>query len=441
MDVKKLNKFTVQNKVGLLISSGGLIVFVSNFIKYNKSVNGDFIKTISSLSVWLLAILIIPFVFSVFKDNKFLKFLHVIVFVIVSVASSLSYNPETSMPYEIVYAYVFFIISIILAFKYGLLKRGFYIKIALYIIVMVAQIYFSRSVSGSMSTNPFYDTISELMFLGIFVLFLFIIYSDDIKKYVAENKKMKDLIDKNSTYVDFGKNFSTLSHNMRGLISNMSSSVELMSTIMEDLNHKEEHTLDERNIKTLKLIHRIQKKNVDTLISNINTSSALVKMDNVKQEENVKIKLLLNEIVTMHSINPFRKSMLALKYEDNLHEIECKVPSSIVVNVVENLITNAMEAMQQAKVEEPLLLIQSFREDDFVYLSLTDKGPGFKFCEKSCDYDCINCTRYSIGKTTKSTGSGQGIVFVQKAMQRINGTFKIESSKNGSTVIVGFPVL
>ncbi len=436
----KMEHFSLQKKLGIIISVGGIIVLITNFIKYYQHFNGNLYDTISYLSVWLLALLIIPFIFSIFYENKFLKILHVFVFLIISFVDFFLYDYSTSMPYELVYGYVFLIIGFLIAFKYGFFKKYFYTKIIIFISLTIVMIFVARSSFGDHSVNPYYDTLAELIFLTIFLLFLFIIYSDDIKKYISENKKMKDHIEQNSTYVDFGKNFSNLSHNMRGLISNMSSSVELMSKVLEDIDETKTNEVSDRNLKSLKLIHTIQKRNIDILVSNINTSSALVKMNNIINEnEEVKVKLLLNEIVTMHSINPFRKNMLVLKYEDNIDNLLCKTSSSMIVNIIENLITNAMQAM--SKVEEPFLLVQSFEENGYVYVSLTDKGPGFKYCEKPCNHDCINCERYRIGKTTKYSGSGQGIVFIQKALKKVNGKFEIKSSKEGSTVIVGFPII
>jgi PAS domain S-box-containing protein len=98
--------------------------------------------------------------------------------------------------------------------------------------------------------------------------------------------------------------------------------------------------------------------------------------------------------------------------------------------VLLNLITNASDALQ--KREHPKITVRIFSADSMVGVAVGDNGSGIP-AEKLKDL-------FKPFFTTKSTGTGLGLVIVKKMVTRMNGTVEVESSvDNGTTVTVSLP--
>ena len=122
-----------------------------------------------------------------------------------------------------------------------------------------------------------------------------------------------------------------------------------------------------------------------------------------------------------------RKITVDLKIQGQLPEIT--IEEHHLFQIMYNLVKNALEAM----VQNGLLHIQARSLSDRVILVIKDTGPGIA----SRDFEKLFQPFY----TTKSEGTGLGLVVVKKLVEESGGTIEVKTSKSkGTDFIISFPV-
>ncbi|MBI5846850.1 MAG: HAMP domain-containing histidine kinase [Nitrospirae bacterium] len=99
-------------------------------------------------------------------------------------------------------------------------------------------------------------------------------------------------------------------------------------------------------------------------------------------------------------------------------------------HVMLNILVNASDALQD--IESPEISISTLRADSRFVIRVRDNGRGIPEEQKKHLFQPFS--------TTKSHGTGLGLVIVKKMMFKMNGTIEIESAENaGTTVTLSLP--
>ena len=90
-----------------------------------------------------------------------------------------------------------------------------------------------------------------------------------------------------------------------------------------------------------------------------------------------------------------------------------------------NVLTNASDALQD--VEAPEISISTQKSDSRIIIKIKDNGRGIPVEQKKHLFQPFS--------TTKSHGTGLGLVIVKKMMFKMNGTVDIQSEEHAGTMV------
>lgn len=109
------------------------------------------------------------------------------------------------------------------------------------------------------------------------------------------------------------------------------------------------------------------------------------------------------------------------------------VEKSKVVHILVNLFKNAKESMSEIEPNKRKLVLKTFQDEEYVYLSINDNGCGIP----KEDLKKI----FNHGYTTKSYGHGFGLHSCANYMKELKGEIRVESEGpgRGATVTLCFP--
>ena len=107
---------------------------------------------------------------------------------------------------------------------------------------------------------------------------------------------------------------------------------------------------------------------------------------------------------------------------------------SKLIHVLVNIFKNAKEAMNDLPPEEKKIFIKTWQDDESVYLSITDNGPGFK-------QETLKKI-FTQGFTTKKNGHGFGLHSSANYIAEMGGSIQASNSDNGkgATFTIKFPL-
>lgn len=250
------------------------------------------------------------------------------------------------------------------------------------------------------------------------------------KQVLDTNKELSNQIEKSKIFVNLGENIAGLIHNMKGDLGILTISIG----ILEEQSDNPAIEFIKNGIKQL-----------EAKISNILT---LAKYSQNDEDIEFSINALLDSLIEIFSINKnFKKIKIEKKYNEYL---SIYGNTSEISQVFENLINNAYEAMIEnwnSKKESgetapvPVLELCTDKVGDEGVISFTDNGPGMASCFNcSCNKDCIECTAFKIGKTTKTSGTGLGMISVFRSVTKYKGKVRIKTSSTGSSISVTLPI-
>ena len=101
--------------------------------------------------------------------------------------------------------------------------------------------------------------------------------------------------------------------------------------------------------------------------------------------------------------------------------------------MLENVVRNSCEALvkhygkRDDVVSKGFLSVACYTIDSDVIITVGDNGPGIPQCRHCPERNCLNCTVFGVGKTTKTNGSGLGLFNVKTAALRIGGRVVMKS--------------
>ena len=117
-------------------------------------------------------------------------------------------------------------------------------------------------------------------------------------------------------------------------------------------------------------------------------------------------------------------SKVNVKIDLENNDLCIMIDVALIEQVLINLITNSLAAI--SKVEDPRIILKSFRQESSVIIQVIDNGVGIP---KNKIND-IFIPFY----TTKENGSGIGLSLVKQIMRLHNGTIHVQSSSENETI-------
>jgi signal transduction histidine kinase len=199
-------------------------------------------------------------------------------------------------------------------------------------------------------------------------------------------------------------------------VTPISSLTETMQMVLRKENKiKQASEINNETIEDLAFSLETIQKRSDSLLSFVESYRKLTKVPrpipgpvNTKELLEGSIKLLEAEI---------NKNKIAVSIECNDPPIEIYLDRSLVEQVLINLITNAVHALEG--IENPKLILRSYANENRRVIQITDNGAGI---EKK-ELDQIFIPFYS----TKKTGSGIGLSLSKQVMSLHHGNIRVES--------------
>ncbi len=174
---------TVQKKIGIMITIIGMIAVLNNIIQ--AVIYGYTLKEISTdIAVWLLFLILIPFVISIFIENKLIKYLQIFFLILTGTINILeSFNQ--------IYGPGMFFAAWLLTRHYGFFDKYRKIKYLIFILFLIIL----TQISAFIHNNGAYSAGKGiLLYTAFIVIFVIIIWQDMIKeqnKLRVENKSLK----------------------------------------------------------------------------------------------------------------------------------------------------------------------------------------------------------------------------------------------------------
>lgn len=176
---------------------------------------------------------------------------------------------------------------------------------------------------------------------------------------------------------------------------------------------------------------------IDRVLSDITRVEELLKdLKNFSMYENPEC--------TEVNIASFMDNLLSIVNRDfSAHQIRIRtffrpgaehgyVDARALQQVMLNILTNAFDALEG--VDTPVITISTFRTGDRITITINDNGHGIPEEHKKHLFKPFS--------TTKSHGTGLGLVIVKKMLIKMDGTIEIESrEKAGTTVTLNLPAV
>lgn len=172
---------SVQKRIGLLICIIGVFVIVNNIV--NRTIRVDFAYAINSLTVFVLLPSLIPFVISIFLENRFLKILQIVVFLGIGASNIMQDVDEFYGP-------SLFLISWLLMRHYGFLDHYRKVKNTIILIILVVLSQVSSFIHAG---EYIYDGFSTLFYTLFLSIMLLIIWRDMVVKQEKLKKENTNL--------------------------------------------------------------------------------------------------------------------------------------------------------------------------------------------------------------------------------------------------------
>lgn len=222
--------------------------------------------------------------------------------------------------------------------------------------------------------------------------------------------------------VGFGYGARGLAHNIKNRVSGISLFLDLM----------EMYELPEEIIDYIKNIRMAN----DSITRHVNAMRKAVELEKTEFEV-FTVKQLMDIIWKELEVTWIVSKGVVFKLDipQNVLDVSVSVDKDQIVEVFLNLYRNSLEAMEG----EGNITVSAWLESDYVYITWEDDGPGIP--EEHAD------NLFTIGFTTKSTGTGTGLFSSKRMMLRNGGDIEFDRSlrnKNGNyraRFVVKIPLL
>lgn len=244
-------------------------------------------------------------------------------------------------------------------------------------------------------------------------------------RFITEQKKNQELIQLQQTTLDrisrcyfSGESASSLSHEISQPILALNSYLlgSILRLKQEGKDSNEFIDVLQKALEQVELINTIIKR-----MRRFVTHGEL-------HFERVNLALLAKQSVVLSKF--YSNFSGTVQYEVDEHLNEVYLDRNQMRQVFLNLINNAFEAMVDAQIKNPILLIKIKSIDSDVLVTITDNGPGV--AQNVLDNLLASC--YS----TKEYGLGLGLSICRKIIEAHGGSFTIEKNTSDVGTVCSF---
>jgi nitrogen-specific signal transduction histidine kinase len=228
-------------------------------------------------------------------------------------------------------------------------------------------------------------------------------------KDISFIKKLEAEVQRNTRLKAMGEMAAELSHEIRNPLG----SIKLYASMLEEDLKKMNY-----NTNYLSFI-REEIKKLNSLVSNILLFTREIKPN----------KRVVNLEIFFNNINNFIKPMLeteGISLKLKLDRKQAFLDSDLFERVFLNLVLNSINAL--SGINNPKIIIRSFKENKYCILTVEDNGIGIK-------KELIDKI-FNPFFTTKAKGSGLGLSVIYRIIKAHNGEITVESKENMFTKVI-----
>jgi signal transduction histidine kinase len=234
---------------------------------------------------------------------------------------------------------------------------------------------------------------------------------------VTENKKMEAVIEAANLTENLGYVFSGIRHE----IGNPLNSIKMALSVLQ--RNIEEYDLDTTAQFLDRSLHEISR--IEYLLTSLKNYSLFEK----PLIQPINLPEFLRNFVTLVR-NDFERKTIQIRLIISADDLVISADSRALHHVLLNIFTNAADALE--KIEQPQITVSCARAGAVVEIKIDDNGKGISEEE----YQHL----FKPFFTSKTYGTGLGLVIVKKMLTVMQGQIHLESYKGlGTTVTIRLP--
>ena len=179
-----------------------------------------------------------------------------------------------------------------------------------------------------------------------------------------------------------------------------------ISLLYEKLKKIQNSQVNSEDIEKIKRDIESVKEETEKIINNTRKFSDIARYEE-RKEEKFNINDIVEKILKLTAFIAEKENVKVLKETSDIPKVKCN--SDEIEQVIMNLITNAIDAMQNSK--EKILRIRTYKKDDFVVCEVQDTGSGIP--------ENLKNKIFTPFFTKKKSGTGIGLSSSKRIVKKI----------------------
>lgn len=315
-----------------------------------------------------------------------------------------------------------YVYGLLLGSRYGFLRRYNRLKLAAAVVVIVA----AATVAGVRHNHYPIATAIVVTVAAVSFLYLYwIVFADEIDRYRQESERLKREAVSNQVFIRFGQNIAGIVHNVKSKLMSIEGFNDLIAEgVAESGGEAGDYAA-------------LQRRGIDQIDEMIDGLLLAVRSYQRTEPETMSLGRLVRSTVEILRAN--RNVRSGISVELNLcKDDRIKATPIAVIQILDALLQNAWEAV--LPTADHSIAVSTRIDGSFVACTIRDVGQGLPFCTPCEIDDCLSCPNFSMGRSSKSRGSGIGVIQTRLLIRDMGGKLKYESARGrGTSVTVWFP--
>ncbi len=252
-----------------------------------------------------------------------------------------------------------------------------------------------------------------------------------LKRLEQQNRQLERKVEERSrqllktrSQAEIGKYASQLVHNLRNPLHSLSSALDFIDYLI--LNRTSEAQKLEKAVRVAKNSARDLKRIISSILDHAHQDAHF-------SLEPVDLNRVVRQVLEYYRINPVFNTQVKkeIKLADDLPAILAN--SSQIKQIVDNLISNAIDAMENSP--EKRLTVETSSNRQGVVVRVSDSGCGIEPEHMELIFNSDFTTKPA------EKGTGLGLASVKTMVEAYNGSIHVESKKGeGTTFIIQLPI-